>query len=89
MSGTPPPPSLKELMPRIAPRHVLLIQAGHGVESEKYNADFYRAAKRGSAELWKIPEATHVGGMGARPAEYERRIISFLNRVLRSSLATP
>jgi hypothetical protein len=70
-------------MPRIAPRHVLLIQAGRGVESEKYNNDFYSAAKKGFAELWKIPEATHVGGMEARPAEYECRIISFLNRVLR------
>jgi uncharacterized protein len=85
LSGTPPPPSLKQLMPRIAPRHVLLIQAGRGVESEKYNGDFYRAAKRGSAELWTIPEATHVGGMEARPNEYERRIIGFLARVLTST----
>lgn len=82
MSGTLPPPSLTHLMPRIAPRHVLLIQAGRGVESEKFNVDFSRAARRGSAELWKIPEATHVGGMDARPAEYERRVVGFLDRML-------
>lgn len=82
MSGTPPPPSLKDLMPRIAPRHVLLIQAGRGVESEKFNADFYRAAGKGSAELWRIAEARHVGGLEARPLEYERRVLGFLDRVM-------
>ena len=83
LSGTPPPPSLTQLIPRIAPRHVLLIRAGRGVESEKFNVDYYRAAGRGSAELWTIHEAAHVGGMDARPGEYERRVVGFLDRALR------
>ena len=44
LSGTEPPPSLEELMPRIAPRPVFLISAGHGGGGEELNADYYLAA---------------------------------------------
>lgn len=44
MSGTAPPPSLKTLIPRIAPRHVFPIYAGQGGDDEEYNLDYYRAA---------------------------------------------
>ena len=65
MSGTPPPPSLKELVPRIAPRHVFLIYAGRGAGGEECNRDYYRAAEAPKA-IWKIPEAGHTGGYQAR-----------------------
>jgi fermentation-respiration switch protein FrsA (DUF1100 family) len=81
LSGTAPPPSLEDVVSRIAPRAVFLIYAGRGVGSEELNADFYRAAKKPKA-IWKIPEAHHVGGLDARPAEYERRIVGFLDRFL-------
>jgi hypothetical protein len=32
--------------------------------------------------LWEIPEAEHVGGLAARPAEYERRVVAFFDRAL-------
>lgn len=32
---------------------------------------------------WEIPEAKHVGGMEARPAEYERRVAGFFDDELR------
>ena len=66
MSGTAPPPSLKSLVPRIAPRHVLFIYAGKGAGGEEYNRDYYRAAHAPKA-LWEIPEAHHTGGFEARP----------------------
>jgi hypothetical protein len=32
--------------------------------------------------LWAIPESKHVGGLAARPAEYERRVIRFFDAAL-------
>jgi fermentation-respiration switch protein FrsA (DUF1100 family) len=81
MSGTPPPPSLKELTPRIAPRHLFLIYAGRGGGGEEFNVDYYRAADAPKT-LWKIAEAHHVGGYQARPHEYERRVVGFFDRAL-------
>jgi fermentation-respiration switch protein FrsA (DUF1100 family) len=81
MSGTPPPAPLKRLVPRISPRPVFFIYAGHGAGGEEFNPDLYQAAGP-SAELWKIPEASHVGGFQARPREYEERVTAFFNRSL-------
>ena len=81
MSGTAPPPSLKDLVPRIAPRHVFFIYAGHGAGGEEFNLDYYRAAHAPKA-LWEIPEAHHAGGFQARPGEYEQRVVGFFDRAL-------
>ena len=83
LSGTPPPPSLAELVPRIAPRPLLLVYTGHGGGGEELNAELYRAARRPKA-IWKIPEAKHVGGFQARPREYEDRVAGFFDRALRA-----
>lgn len=77
----PVPPDLESLTPRIAPRPLFLIWATHG-NGEEVNAAYLRAA--GEPKLgWEIPEAEHTGGLAARPAEYERRVIAFLDRALR------
>jgi dienelactone hydrolase len=81
LTGTPPPPSLQDLVARIAPRHVFFIYAGHGAGGEEYNADYYAAARR-PKEIWRIPEASHTGGFQARPREYERRVIRFFDDAL-------
>jgi uncharacterized protein len=81
MSGTSPPPSLKDLVPRIAPRHVFFIYAGHGAGGEEYNPDYYAAAGASKA-TWKIPEAGHTRGYQVRPREYEQRVIGFFDRAL-------
>jgi dienelactone hydrolase len=81
MSGTAPPPSLKDLVPRIAPRHVFFIYAGHGAGGEEFNLDYYRAAHAPKA-LWEIPDAHHTGGFQARPGEYEQRVVGFFDRAL-------
>lgn len=83
LSGRAPPSSLKDLMPRIAPRHVFFVYAGHGAGGEDYNADFYAAARMPKA-IWKIPEASHTRGLQARPQEYERRIVAFFDGALLS-----
>ena len=35
-----------------------------------------------SVQSWLIPEAGHVGGLEARPDEYERRVSGFFDRAL-------
>jgi uncharacterized protein len=81
MNGTAPPPSLKDLVSRISPRHVFFIYAGHGAGGEEYTPDYYRAAHAPKA-LWEIPEAHHTGGFQVRPREYEQRVVGFFDRAL-------
>jgi dienelactone hydrolase len=81
MSGTTPPPSLKALVPRIAPRHVFFVYAGHGAGGEEYNPDYYAAAAAAKA-IWRIPEARHTRGYQARPREYEKRVVAFFDHAL-------
>lgn len=84
MSGTAPPPSLTDLVPRITPRPLFLVYAGHGQGGEDLNPRYFRAASEPKM-LWKIPEAQHVGGLEARPREYETRIVGFFDRALRGT----
>ena len=74
-------PSLIDLVPRIAPRPVLLISAGGDPDETPVNRA-YRDAAGASAELYEIPEASHTSGLAARPREYEARVTSFLGEVL-------
>lgn len=75
-----PPASLKDLTARTkAP--LLLIAAPNSGHGEELNRGYARAAGD-AAELWEIPEARHVGGLQARPEEYDRRVMAFLDREL-------
>jgi len=76
-----PPPDLVDLMPRIAPRPVLLIRGLEGNPDESLNR-VYRDAGGSTVTLWEIPRAGHTGGLSAVPAAYERRVIGFLDRAL-------
>jgi dienelactone hydrolase len=80
-SNHAPPPNLKDLVGRIAPRPVFLIYSGHPVGGEELNATFYASA-RPPKTLWKIADAGHTGGLDAYPKEYERRVVSFFERAL-------
>ena len=83
-SNTMPPPSLEDLAGRISPRPVLFIYAtpGQGGEAELTRV-FYDAAHEPKA-IWRVPGSGHTGGIEARPAEYERRVIGFFDRALLS-----
>jgi uncharacterized protein len=81
-SNQAPPANLKTLSARIE-QPMLLIAAPNAPTGEKLNRG-YRAAAGASATLWEIPESKHVGGLEARPAEYERRVIGFFDRALLS-----
>jgi len=81
LSGDLPPPSLVDLLPRIAPRPVLLIGAGRDNGGEDLQQRYYAAA-RAPKSFWKIPEAGHTQGFAARPHEYERRLVAFFDAAL-------
>jgi hypothetical protein len=76
-----PPKHLKTLVPRIAPRPLLLIAAPNTANGEKLNRIYYQAAREPKA-LWENPESGHVNGIAARPKEYERRVVEFFDRAL-------
>ncbi len=80
-SSSPPPPLMQDIVGRIAPRPVFIIWAPHGVDTEALNPGYFDAAGEPKT-LWEIPESKHVGGLSARPAEYERRVIEFFDDAL-------
>jgi len=76
-----PPANLKSLAAKVD-EPLLLIAAPNSPNGEKLNRGYARAAGD-SATLWEIPESNHVGGLAARPAEYERRVVGFFDEALR------
>ena len=81
ISGTRPAPSLIDIVPRIAPRPVLLIAAGSDPAEIPTNRR-YREVAGPAAELFELPDAGHTGGIKSHTKEYEARVIGFLDRAL-------
>ena len=81
------PADLADLMPRIAPRPVLLIRGMRGNGDEALNR-VYRDAGGPTVTLWEIPRAGHTAGISAAPAEYEHTVIGFFDRALRPGAGT-
>jgi hypothetical protein len=76
-----PPEGLADVMPRIAPRPVLLISGGRGNADEELNS-VYRDAGGPTVTHWEIAQAGHTGGLATVPDEYERRVVGFFDRAL-------
>jgi dienelactone hydrolase len=79
-SDSLPPEKLIDLMPRIAPRPVLLIQS-RGAPNETMNPAYHRAARE-PKQIWRAPADGHMGALAARPQEYERRVVGFFDEAL-------
>ena len=75
------PTNLKDLVGKIAPRPLFLIAAPNSPHGEDLNRGYYEAAGEPKT-LWEIPESKHVGGLEARPEEYERRVVGFFDEAL-------
>jgi pimeloyl-ACP methyl ester carboxylesterase len=84
VSGTRSAPSLFGLMPKIAPRPVLLVASGE-LESEAVTNRRYQALGGANVGLWVVPGAGHTAGVRVHPAEYEQRTTAFLDRALEVS----
>jgi len=81
LSGSGPPAPLHELVERIAPTPLLLMQAEHGLGGEERNRVYFEHARQPKS-YWLIKGSSHTGGLEARPAEYERRVVGFFGRAL-------
>jgi hypothetical protein len=79
-SGMSAPPAVVEEISDIAPRPILLISTGQGLEQRM--SRYYYDNAGDPKTLWEIPETGHGGGLGARPEEYEERIIAFFDKAL-------
>jgi uncharacterized protein len=80
-SNHAPPDGLRDLAARVD-QPLLLIAAPSSGHGEELNRGYARAAGD-DATLWEIPESRHVGGLDARPEEYERRVVGFFDEALR------
>jgi uncharacterized protein len=81
VSGMKTSPSLIPMMPKIAPRPVLLV-AGGGFPDEIAASRLYRDAGGATVQLWELPDTGHTAGLRKHPAAYERRTVGFLDRAL-------
>ena len=66
-------------LPGLAP--VLIIAAG-AVPDELNAARYIQTASPDSVQIWVAPNAGHVGGLGADPAEWQERVSTFLGAAL-------
>jgi hypothetical protein len=82
-TSTLPPPSLKSEVAKIAPTALFLVYGEHGQNGSetKPNTLFYAAA-RAPKQLWEVPNGQHIAGITTEPAEYERRVVGFFDRML-------
>jgi hypothetical protein len=78
-----PPPHVVDRIGAIAPRAVLLIYADPGMGGESARQPRYFAAAGAPKAIWKVEGSAHTGGLDARPAEYERRVVAFFDTHLR------
>lgn len=81
-SNERPPPPLVDRVGLIAPRSAMFIHAEHGMGGENTRQPLYYAAAGQPKTIWRVPGATHTENISAQPAEYERRVIRFLDRAL-------
>jgi pimeloyl-ACP methyl ester carboxylesterase len=82
ISGMREAPSLRPILPRIAPRPMLLIAGGVGAPNEILANRAYRDAAGPTAQLWELADTGHTGGLRTHPAEYARRTTAFLDQAL-------
>jgi uncharacterized protein len=72
-----PPITLRRAV-ATANRPVLLIAAGNVTDEANAARDIQSAAPH-TVEIWEVSGADHTGGLRAQPAEWEQRVISFLD----------
>src|SRR5918994_850422 len=78
-----PPPTLKSEVGKITPTASFFVygENGQGGTEEKPNKGLY-AATAEPKQIWGVPNGQHIAGITTEPAEYERRVIGFLDREL-------
>jgi fermentation-respiration switch protein FrsA (DUF1100 family) len=77
-----PPPNLKDLVPRIAPRPILFIYGEHDQSNVIDLTPVYYRAARAPKAVWMVPDAPHTDGITTHPGAYERHVLRFLDAAL-------
>ena len=72
----------KQLIPQIAPRHLMLVAGGQAPYEPDFNLE-YEPYLGENGDLWIIENAGHVGGISAEPESYPARMIDFFDTTLR------
>lgn len=83
LADASPPIALEDAVRASAPTPLLLIAGAPAKELEANGV--YAAAAGDRAELWHVAGSPHVGGLSTAPAEYEARVIAFLDAALLAS----
>ena len=81
LSAVPKPIPLRDAVARASGTPYLLITAGT-MADEGRAAENVRSAAPDRVTVWTVPGAAHTGGLQTRPAEWESRVVGFLDRVL-------
>jgi uncharacterized protein len=81
LSGAEPPVALRAAVAAVAPRPVLLIAAGQ-VPEEAEAAALMEAAAPGAVTVWEVAGSGHTGGLDTAPAEWEERVVGFLDAAI-------
>jgi pimeloyl-ACP methyl ester carboxylesterase len=81
LTDADPPITLRQAVADAAPTPVLLI-AGGDVADEPHAADYIRQGSPTSVEVWVASDTAHTQGLRVHPDEWERRVITFLDRAL-------
>ncbi len=76
MSGVPAR-SLKASLRQMRPRPILFISTGQ--DWEQLMNRRLSAWAGPAAQLWELPDTTHIGGIFAHPDEYKQRMLAFLD----------
>lgn len=81
LTDAPRPSSLAASAAASAPRPILLIAASE-VADEADAAEHIAATADGNVDVWVVEGAGHTDGIEVAPAEWERRVIGFLDDAL-------
>ena len=84
-SNQAPPPNLKNLVGRIAPRPVFFIYGQHDQGNVRELTRGYYATAGQPKAIWEVPGAAHTGGIDTHPREYEQRVTAFFDHALLGS----
>ncbi len=79
-NGVFAPVSTLSVIPKIAPRPILLISTGEGGEFERIQS-YYKLARIPKTH-WNIPNSGHCAGPLTNPAEYEQHLVEFFDHAL-------
>ncbi|HEX6325314.1 MAG TPA: alpha/beta fold hydrolase [Jiangellaceae bacterium] len=88
LTAASPPASLRESVAAAGDTEFLLVAAGT-VEKEILAAESMRTADPQRVEVWTVSDAAHMRALGTAPAEWERRVVGFLDDQLQPQASRP